>query len=505
MHGCCGRTSGGSVNGNAELTPRGLGAGAGMHAASLSVLLAAAVAVGALTGLAPAVGAGVAAALVGGAWVAASLSRRLLILVVALGATAVPSVLPQALEVAGKTVYAYELPLYAAVAAACWQARMVARVQLLPAICLLYVVLHGVLVGLTMGRPLDYIVLDARGLVVVIAAYIVCTFAADRGPSRAGLVAVKTSLVASAVLTTVAATSGLRLAGRVETAGLYLTSGGFSGAEAIRILTPATHVALTVACCCLALIVLEPRYASRVGVLLIPAGLIIALSFSRNSLLGVGVTLLTVMAASPSVRVVVRFGVAGVMLVLLVVAAGPRGGDSRDGSESGWFATQIDGYYERVVGGLSADTLALDSSTQARIKETRRLIMAAEAAPVFGHGFGFAYQPAAGARNSFAATTGRFYAHNFWLWLVVKSGVVGLLVVAAALLVPVVRALRSDDLLLRSFGATVTGLVAVSAVAPLPLGPESGGSISFGALLGILTHRLVAGAQARAGSPVSGD
>ena len=75
---------------------------------------------------------------------------------------------------------------------------------------------------------------------------------------------------------------------------------------------------------------------------------------------------------------------------------------------------------------MSPTAMAVDSSTQDRLRENANLLAAFGDAPLFGHGLGYAYQPPFGKAGSFTATLGTTYSHNFYLWWLVKAGAVGM-------------------------------------------------------------------------------
>ena len=74
------------------------------------------------------------------------------------------------------------------------------------------------------------------------------------------------------------------------------------------------------------------------------------------------------------------------------------------------------------------------------------------------------------------------YAHNFYLWWLVKAGAVGMASFAVFALTPVVRGIRSASAEAKISAAVSAGLLAVCVVAPLPL--EPGDSLALGMALG---------------------
>ncbi|BBY59338.1 hypothetical protein MSAR_24740 [Mycolicibacterium sarraceniae] len=102
----------------------------------------------------------------------------------------------------------------------------------------------------------------------------------------------------------------------------------------------------------------------------------------------------------------------------------------------------------------------------ARQAENAHLWIAIPEAPIVGHGFGYAYQPAFGRANSFTATYGPYYAHNFYLWLLAKSGIIGLGGFALFALIPIVRGLRTPLVEAKASAAFAAIYLAVCVVSP---------------------------------------
>jgi O-antigen ligase len=136
-----------------------------------------------------------------------------------------------------------------------------------------------------------------------------------------------------------------------------------------------------------------------------------------------------------------------------------------------------------VLGGVSASALAVDQSTLDRLVEDDHLIPAIGRAPVFGHGLGYAYQlPFGNDPTGFTETLGTTYAHNFYLWWMVKAGALGMAAFVLFALVPVVRALRCGTAPAKISAAVAIGLLVMCNVDPLP--EESPNGLTLGLVLG---------------------
>jgi hypothetical protein len=271
----------------------------------------------------------------------------------------------------------------------------------------------------------------------------------------------------------------LEVNGRVEDVGLYLDGRPVSS-DATRILGGATHFALGVACLTVALVIRRKASMRQVLPYLIPAVVITVLAFSRNSLLGLAVAMAAAVIAAPGRGLPSLLKVAMASIACGVVAWTTLymiGGAPLD-----YVNRQATSYRDRVADGLSRDVLARDSSVEARSVENRYVLEAWRSAPLVGGGFGASYRPPFGPTDSFGATYGQYYVHNWYGWLAVKTGVLGLGWVLAATLIPALRSLRRREV---AFGSAGLGLLAVSAVAPLANSLTSAGALALGGVIGV--------------------
>lgn len=406
-----------------------------------------------------------------------------------LAATTLPAALPYYLPAGPTDVFLFEPLLYIAAVHAVWRyppgraaVRCIVAFALLVGVALVhgYVVGHSVVVMLREGRGLG-----AVGAALVLTACLLGT-AHARGLLRT----LGWSLWTSALFTVLGSATGLPLNGRIENAGLYI-NGVEESTAALRLLTPASHVADAVLSACLALLVTRRAGMRRLLPFLVPALVISFLGFSRNTLLCIAAAMVVAVLLDRSRRVLIGtlhiLGATAVVLSVLVaiVATNVPG--------SAWVSLQGEAFYERVIlGAFDSEVRRRDSSAVAREVENDFALAAVRDAPITGHGLGYAYRPAYGARDTFTATVGPYYVHNFYLWLLVKTGALGLvlwLLVAVQPLLPHVRRPTSQGVAL--VGATA-GLLLVCLVAPLPTGIDDGGSVVTGVLLGGLVSRHAA-------------
>jgi hypothetical protein len=289
------------------------------------------------------------------------------------------------------------------------------------------------------------------------------------------------------LFTVLGSVTGLPLNGRIEAAGLYL-NGQEQASDALRLLTPASHVADAVLCACVALLITGRVTVRPLLPYLVPALVISFLGFSRNTLVAGGVAVIVAVIATRSLPTVsgllrvVGVSVAAAAVVTVFFVARLPGHD--------WMQRQGDAFQNRVVVGLlDAGVRNVDSSAVARQVENDYADVAIAAAPVAGHGFGYAYRPAFGAPVTFTAIVGPYYVHDFFRWVVVKTGLLGLFLWGLILVPPLVQQIRRGSPRGIAFAATTAGLFVVCLVAPLPTGIDDGGAVTIGVVLGGLLAR----------------
>lgn len=262
--------------------------------------------------------------------------------------------------------------------------------------------------------------------------------------------------------------------------------------EATRLLTNTQFLAAAAVCACTALYLARQRGARELLPFAAPALLIIFLSFSRNSLLALGVTFLVVLAVTASP---LRTATTAATAAAVALGAGWLVLKGVDGTAVGSYLNQqVQAYVGRVFTGVEADVIANDPSALARVAENQNLLAAFWQSPLFGNGYGYPYQPPFGEPGTFTAGLGQFYAHNFYLWLLAKAGLLGAAAWLVAIVAPLVAGLRRRHVASVGFTAAAFGLLAVAYVAPLP--NEAPNSIIVGAVVG-----LAVGSTARRPAP----
>lgn len=393
-----------------------------------------------------------------------------------------PVGLPAQVPLAGFSMYLFEPFLYLTVFVALLRLRAV-RATDIAALSMAGILLVGSLLSLASGISAGHVISDVRSLVYFVSALFIAGRFAGNCSSALGVIRlVSIILWVSAILILFSSATGVPLAGRQEEAALYLEGSGSGSGAATRIITGTTNLALPVLAGWLGLWVVGKSPKGTAMKFMLPALLISFVGFSRNTILGVGVgiifaflTMGNLHAWKSTFRRVLAVGVAFLMAYIALPVLQLLPGSS-------FISEQLISYGSRVINGLSQETLALDTSVLYRERENSFLFQAIRDQPFVGHGFGYAYKPGEGAAGSFWADKGTIYAHNFYLWVLVKTGFLGLAawlwLSAAALL----RAVRNRQPSTQFLSCGAIALLAVSVVAPMPLG--SVGSVAIGGFLG---------------------
>ncbi|WP_448614616.1 O-antigen ligase family protein [Modestobacter sp. URMC 112] len=287
--------------------------------------------------------------------------------------------------------------------------------------------------------------------------------------------------VVAGVLVWSASMVGLAAVGLGGIEGASAAHLGDQAIEATRVLTNTVFLALATVTACAVGICTGRVRARQTVVFWAPSSFILLLSFSRNSLICLAVALsFAIMLTDRRSSSLRRLVSASALLSLTVSVAFIF----TQGTVLGeWMRRQGTAYQERVFGGLSGSGLTRDPSAQARVQETENLTTHMLDSPFFGHGLGYAYQQPFGDTGSFTATVGPYYAHNFWLWLLVKGGIPLSILFTVALLAPLANARLWKDPHGSIAAATGAGLTAVCLVAPLPL--DASNSLLYGLVLGL--------------------
>ncbi|MDR5701481.1 O-antigen ligase family protein [Agromyces aerolatus] len=400
-------------------------------------------------------------------------------LVILIGLTAYPAFVPYQVTLGSFTIFVYEPVLFIA---AVWSFVLLrGRKGIVGRTCVLLglVAIWGA-AGIAVGNPVIEVIGDARGLVNVALFAMVAASIFGTIYERTSLKVLLASLWVSAVVTLLSSLVGFPVAGRREDASLVLVDGGATASGATRLLTAATEISVLVLCVAIALAITGKVRLNRLVPYIIPATIITALGFSRNSVLAIGVAvILAFLVARTSIRSVAKIIGAVLAITLLFILGAAAGAPG-----AAYVSDQVTAFTGRVLNGLSSSTVASDSSALARQSENAYAGAAFAESPIVGHGLGYAYRPAVGEAGTFSATKGQYYAHNFWLWTLVKSGVLGLMAILICFLAPVLVALRTSDLIAKALAAAMIGLLVSMFFAPFVNDPGNGGSLAVGALLG---------------------
>lgn len=231
--------------------------------------------------------------------------------------------------------------------------------------------------------------------------------------------------------------------------------------------------------------------------LLIPSAFIVLMGNSRNQFLGliIGILLLLLVAAfnkriGSSFRNLLRLVLVSVTAVsavgLFIGALSPTIGRS--------LAVPLSSFAKRAVGGLSEETVTSDISTLWRFREIGFQLPLIAESPIWGRGFGYAYQPTYGTYGVYAQgaeETAAHYSHNFYLWLLVMSGIIGLasflLIFIAPSVVLLLRKSASVDA--QSMAVFVLVAAAIMNVSPMPIDSSS---VILGTACGVIVLVLEA-------------
>jgi len=354
----------------------------------------------------------------------------------------------------------------------------------LPFVAMSGVVGFGIVEGLLSGNSHDELLHDSRNLIGMLMATVLAAGLRTGRYATVCLRAVGWTLWLSV------GTSVLASIGVIQIIGRDLVNDGTGGAS--RLITPATVMAVATACVCVSMWLSGSIPATGLAFYLVPSLLLMLVSFSRNNLLAIGIVIAWTVLASRSISVALATawrGVAAAVILLGVVLVTPvlPGGD--------WVSAQFVGFEQRVLGGISGQARAHDNSVQFRVREVQLVKPVIAQKPVLGHGFGSAYKAPEGAPGSFEATRAPYYVHNFYYWLALKTGLVGLLGFALYVGLPVLRSLRTRAPLTIAFASSAVAFAGISIVAPMPIGSPTG--IAFGALVGGLLRGQVTAQRAR--------
>ncbi|MBW0014542.1 O-antigen ligase family protein [Mycobacterium sp.] len=345
----------------------------------------------------------------------------------------------------------------------------------LPGIFALTVV-SATVAGFAAGHTTWVVIRESQTLFEMIGGFILGLLIIHGDYGRLAIRAIVLILWFSAGMAIVSSLHAVQLFGRAE------SLPGAGAGDAVRIILSTQSLATAVLTALVAAALIGGVRHGLYFALGPPALIITMLSFSRNTLIA--------LAVGAGVAVLAGFGwltlrrgaaLAAIGAVVFAVAI-PGSLFLLQGTSSGdWLAGQFAAFNHRVLGGVSTEALSVDSSTQDRLREVGNLNRAIARAPVFGHGLGYAYQPSYGD-DEFETKITSTFSHNFYLWWLVKAGAVGMAAFALFALAPLTRALRRASPPAKISAATTGGLLAISAVWPLPEMPID--ALALGLALG---------------------
>jgi O-Antigen ligase len=402
-----------------------------------------------------------------------------------LACAALPSGLHVEMLFGPVVIYAYHVALLLAIGYLIPIVRPRLSAYLLPGMFLLTVVCFTV-VGFATGHEAKQVVLEATPLFEMVAGFMLGMLIVYCDYIKGTMHAIAVTLWFSAGMEVAGSLHAVKLAG----VGVSLRGAGggcvgmaqCAGAEAFRVITPAGTPAMVVLAALVAASIVGRVRPATYLMLGPPALVITLLAFARVTLIVIAVAAVVTFVASlgwSAVRKTAVFTVVGAVLLLVTVPGSLF--LLQHSSAGAWLGDQFNGFNNRVLGGVSSKTLAVDDSYLARLAEDANLNRAIAEAPVFGHGLGYAYQLPFGKAGSYTATDGTTFAHNFYLWWLAKAGAVGMAAFALFALTPLFRALRCASAPAKISAAVSVGLLAVCTVAPAP---EGYGALTLGLALG---------------------
>jgi O-antigen ligase len=339
-----------------------------------------------------------------------------------------------------------------------------------------FVVIYFAAVGFETGHAPVAVVREATFLLEMVTGFVLALLIVTGDHIKGVIAAIAAMLWFSAGMAVVSSLHGIRLAGREETVE--------TGDAATRVITTALTPAVAVLTALVAATVVRRVKPATYLVLGPPALIVALLAFSRNTLIAAAIAAVVAFLANLGWSALRRtFGFVAIGAAILAVTLPGALFLMQHSAAGTWLGLQLTAYGHRVLGGVSANALAVDQSTLDRLAEDDHLIPAIAKAPVFGHGLGYAYQlPFGNDPTGFTETLGTTYAHNFYLWWLVKAGAVGMAAFVLFALVPLVRALRCGTAPAKISAAVAIGLLVMCNVDPLP--EESPNGLTLGLVLG---------------------
>lgn len=333
-------------------------------------------------------------------------------------------------------------------------------------------------VGFSAGIPGNQIANDCRGLFGLAAAMFIVGRIAWTPIAQTAILSLRWVLYISLGFAVLGSLGAVAITARLSDASIASSGNEETGIG--RVQSATTHTAAVVLAVCLAFLVAKRYPPKLILTYAVPAFAITMLGFSRNALAIIAVTLIGALILQRRVQAAVRTAVLLVCGTLAFVAFGGMLAHLTDVPGVGYVHRVFDAYTNRVIDGFSQDVQETDSSLLYRAAESENMRAAINGNELLGHGMGFEYQ-AVRDKNT---PTSSYYGHNFYLWVMVKCGIVGLICYLFVFARPIVRAARDPRNLVRSISAAAAmSLILVSSVAPMPLSSNAGPLL--GALLGL--------------------
>ena len=403
--------------------------------------------------------------------------------------------LPESLHI-GKdfgvvTIYLYQVAM---VLAAIYLVMPVSRVRwssyILPGMFLATMACYAI-VGYALGNPTDRALREFLILFELVTGFVLAMLIIDAGYVKETMRAVAVTLWFSAGMVVAASFHLVQLAGRTEQ-----LEKGLGAAEATRLITNSQNPAIAVLTALVAAQIVGRVRPATYLMLAPPALVITLLAFARHTLLLMGVAGIVALLAALSWQALRRTATASVMGAAIFAVTIPGSLLLLKHSSAGaWLGDQFTAFDNRVLKNVSGSRFAVDPSILSRQAENAKLSRAIGDAPVFGHGLGYPYQLPFGEPDSFSATLGTTYAHNFYLWWLAKAGVVGMISFSLFALMPILRGLFSASAPAKTAAALSVALLVNCTVDPMPEDPAD--ALVLGLALGAALQFAVVSRRAR--------
>jgi O-antigen ligase len=426
--------------------------------------------------------------------------------------------LPLSVTVGGKSLFLSDLLLPLATVLALSVPSRIPKLDLVTWGYTIVIALEAA-VGLVHRQPFSAFTQDLRGPIYLVCGYFIASRLVTRSRLRKAVGAAAIVLWYSAGLMIVTIATGVEiLAGRTEEVRAYQASGNAEVIDATRFIVDSkglAFMALVVAVTVLFSRPVTSRQRWLCLALAVPAFIVTFLSYARATLIALVVCTVVVVVLKRAVSFDRRRVLAtGAVLATVVGLVGLTGTASLLNDANGnVVARQVAGFEERVLGGLTSDTVDSPGNTY-RLMENRYALEAAARSPLFGHGIGASFKPTTFGDRSLSAfendpAFGTRFIHNGWLWYLVKAGGVGVLAFILFVFTPVLRTLLPRagrtwriDPVDAGLAVAIVGLMIINAFEPDL--HRTGTAPLAGAVLGYLALRSAAARGTVGARPVAG-